>query len=93
MSHLVYKIKMPDANSTKVGVELFVSCVFFATTRKISSIIVGLKEDEDVTFLNPRVPHAPPAAVIGRSADMKEVLRTQLAINSSLTSRFKGPWK
>jgi len=44
-------IKMPEANSTKVGVALFVSCVLSATTGKISSIIVDIKEDEDVSFL------------------------------------------
>jgi len=32
-------------------VALFVSSVLFATRRKISSIIVGIKEDEDVSFL------------------------------------------
>jgi len=82
---------MPDANSTKVGVVLFVSCVFFATTRKISSIIVGLKEDEDVTFLNPRVPHAPPAAVIGRSAGVNGVLGAQLAIHPNSPDSLQAP--
>ena len=84
---------MPDADSTKVGVALFVSCVFVETAGKISSIIVGIKEDEDVAFLNPRVPLAPPAAVIGKSADVKEVMRAQLAINPSQPSCFRRPWK
>ena len=68
-----------------------VFCVFVTTTGKISSIIVDIKEDEDGTVSNPCVPPAPPAAVIGMSADVKEVMRAQLAINPSLPKSLQAP--
>ena len=83
MSQLVYTSKCPKPIQRRWEWR----CLFLAYSlqlREKSSIIVGIKEDEDVTFLNPRVPLEPPAAVIGKSADVKEVMRAQLAINPSL---------
>ena len=113
---------MLDANSTKVGVALFVSYIFCVTVRtimksiyvllcaiglelwttgslhikntlrpskrevicfcilrilcnlrKIASIIVGINEDNDATFLKRHVPHALAATVIGKRADVEQV--------------------
>ena len=50
----------------------------------IASIIVGTKEDNDATFLNPHVPHALAATVIGKRADVEYIMRPQLAIDPSL---------
>ena len=56
----------------------------------ISSIIVDIKEDEDVTVFNLRVPLAPPSVVIGKGADVKEVMRAQLAVNPSLPKSLQA---